>query len=391
MPQHPDDDPGLEQSELFDESAPSDAAEPGASAASKRQKAPKPPRQRGRVRKAVFGSIWLVIGVVVAASLAKVAFFSQESTEEGTPTGQLESPTVEATRGPVTNEFVVTGSVTADAGVPQRATEQGTVTVTYVQVGDRVEYGQALFEVREEVGQTDPQPVGEPDPETGEQQLTDPEPVYQYHVIYSQASGTVTEFTPLPKMQVAIGETIGEVGPGTFTVVADLAADLQYRMLEKPATATVTITGGPAPFECSSLEIGAPDDDAEQPQTPVDPYTDPYAMSGSEGGTVTGQVRCAVPDGEAVFAGLGAEVAVVADSVDDALLVPTTAVRGDYATGIVYVVDAPGGEPQEVMVELGITDGMVIEVTSGLDQGQLLLEYVPSEVPMYEDDIYGGY
>jgi hypothetical protein len=43
------------------------------------------------------------------------------------------------------------------------------------------------------------------------------------------------------------------------------------------------------------------------------------------------------------------------------------------------------------MVELGITDGMVIEVTSGLDEGQLLLEYVPSEVPMYEDDIYGGY
>ncbi|WP_282853114.1 efflux RND transporter periplasmic adaptor subunit [Gulosibacter sediminis] len=370
----------------------------GASAptkSSKPAKQPKARRPKGRARKAIFGTVWLIVGVVAAASLAKLAFFSNDTAEQAEPTGQLESPTVEVTRGSVTNEFVVSGSVTADAGVPQRSTEQGSVTIVYVKVGDHVEYGQPLYELREEVGQTDPQPVGDPDEETGEQEMSNPEPVYEYHTVTATETGMLTEFTPLAKMDVAIGETIGEVGPGTFTVVADLSADLQYRMLDAPATASVAIAGGPAPFECTSLEIGAAADDSETPSAAADPDADPYAdlYGDASGGStsVTGQVRCAVPDSETVFAGLSADVTVVADSVDDALLVPTTAVRGDYATGLVYVVDAPGGEPQEVAVELGITDGMSVEITSGLEEGAIVLEYVPSEVPMYSDDMSGIY
>ena len=326
--------------------------------------APILPRKKPTVRQVVFASIWLIVGVAVAVSLVKLAFFNSGPADAAVPSGSLASPTVTVTRDTVINEFTASGSLTADPGVPQRATDQGTVTVVFVKQGDRVERGQPLFEVREEIGQTEPEPIGEPDPASSEPpEMSVPEPIYQYH-------------------------EIGEIGPGTFTAVANISADLQFRMLDQPSQATVSIAGGPAPFDCGKIEIGAVEGDQAPDAAQPDPLyaDDPYAPP-VEGGNspVTGQLRCAVPEDQKVFAGLSADITVVSGSAEDVLVLPVTAVRGDYATGIVYLPN-DSGDPVEQPVELGLTDGVMIEIKSGLNEGDTVLEYVPSEVPMYQED-----
>lgn len=332
--------------------------------------------------------IWLFVIVVIAAALVKLAFFSAPSTTASAPTGVLEAPIITVERATVENTFVVSGSVSADSGVAVRATEQGTITEVYAANGAKVAKGDTLFEVREQTGEAEPRLISEGDPEAGiEPEYSDPEPIYSYYTVTAPASGTLSGFTPLPKMSVSIGEEVGQIGPGTFTVVADLTAAMQYRMLDQPASATVTISGGPAPFTCSSLEIGAPVEQDDAAIAPIDPYMyDPYAVEAPTGSSnVTGQVRCAVPEGESVFAGLNAEVEVTAGIAENVLTLPVTAVRGDYATGIVYLPGDFGDESAELTVELGLTDGVMIEITSGLEESQAVLQYVPSEIPVFDE------
>lgn len=358
----------------------------------------RPPRT-GRVRKAVFGTLWLLVGIAVAAALVKLAFFNEHAGNTAEPTGQLTSPTVTVSRSTVVNTFTVSGQVSADAGVPVRATDQGTVTVLFHQQGDTVNKGERLFEVREEVGQTQPEPISGPsnpsDPNATEvpPQFTQPEPIYAYHTITAPASGVLQEFTPLPKMGVSIGQEVGTIGPGTFTVTASLTASLQYRMLDQPSEATVSITGGPAPFACSSLQVGAaPNGVQQQPEQPAQPQFDPSTgmMVQPDTSATTGQIRCAVPPDQKVFAGLTADVEVVSGEAEDVLTVPTTAVRGDFATGVVYRVDPADGQPHEVQVQLGLTDGESIEIKDGLAEGDSILEYVPSEVPTGQPGLANG-
>ncbi len=364
--------------------------QPASEAAPQPATAPILPRKKPTVRQVIFASIWLVVGVAVAVSLVKLAFFNTRPADADAPSGSLISPTVTVTRGSVINEFTAAGSLVADPGVPQRATDQGAVTVVFVKQGDRIERGQPLFEVREEIGQTDPQPLGEPDPTTGEPpEMSKPEPIYQYHEITATASGVLTKFTPLPKMQVGVGDEIGEIGPGTFTAVANISANLQFRMLDQPSQATVSIAGGPAPFDCGKIEIGAVESDQSRSAPQPEPLNadDPYAPPADGGNSpITGQLRCAVPDDQKVFAGLSADITVVSGSAEDVLVLPVTAVRGDYATGIVYLPNE-SGDPTEQPVELGLTDGVMIEIKSGLNEGDTVLEYVPSEVPMYQEDM----
>ena len=53
-----------------------------------------------------------------------------------------------------------------------------------------------------------------------------------------------------------------------------------------------------------------------------------------------------------------------------------TAVQGAADTGVVYVIGADG-EQEERTVTLGLNDGVNIEVTSGLSEGETILQFVP--------------
>ena len=349
-----------------------------------------PPAPRLPVRRLVFAIVWAVIGALIAGSLLKLAFFSGQGDAEAlAPTGGLVTPTATVERGSVVNSFTVNGSVAADPGIPVRATDAGTITDVFVRDGETVNHGQPLFDVREQVGQTNPEPPAVDPDSTAPPRAPEPEPIYQYRTVTAPATGTLSGFSPLVKQQVTIGEQLGQIGPGTFTVVADLSAANQYRILDQPTSATITISGGPAPFECGDLKIGAPQKpEGGQQQAPA-PAPDAHAAAPGGQTSVTGQVRCAVPGDQRVFAGLNASVQIVAGRADDVLVVPVTAVKGDYATGLVYVPNPEGGKPKEVRVELGLTDGTMIEVKSGLEQGQEILQYVPSEVPLHQEGGFG--
>ncbi len=76
-----------------------------------------------------------------------------------------------------------------------------------------------------------------------------------------------------------------------------------------------------------------------------------------------------------LYAGASASVAITVEQADDVLTVPTQAVRtsestsGD-ATTYVYVVD--GGQRTKTAIEIGATYGAQTEVTSGLEEGDVV-------------------
>ena len=93
------------------------------------------------------------------------------------------------------------------------------------------------------------------------------------------------------------------------------------------------------------------------------------------------EVRCAVPAEQKVFPGLPVTIGVDAGSASGVLLVPVTAVEGSTSKGNVWVVTDPDNPQQAEKreVTLGINDGLNIEVTEGLTEGEEILLFVPGK------------
>ena len=69
-------------------------------------------------------------------------------------------------------------------------------------------------------------------------------------------------------------------------------------------------------------------------------------------------------------------------AAENVLVVPVTAVQGSVQSGRVWIPGADG-EPVERPVTLGLTDGDQVEVTGGLTEGEMVLQFVP--IP--DDDV----
>lgn len=322
------------------------------------------------MRRWVFPVIRIALVAAVAVALVKLAFFpSGESTaaDPATPTGRLTDPVTAVATGTIVNDVTVTGSVVADDAVPARATAAGTVNKVQATVGKPVEAGAVLFDIKVE---TPRDPVVETGPD-GSQTVTERKPAVSYTEVTAPIAGVLSELPVLAGQSVAIGDTVGSVAPPSFSVSATLPAEQQYRLIHRPSEATVTVKGGPAPFTCTGLTITTP------PATAADtaPNTEPGTGGGGSASTTT--VRCAVPAGVTVFAGLSADLTISAGRAENVLTVPTTAVKGSAEKGVVYVPDEKGGDPAEVEVALGLTDGTSVEVTEGLKEGDSVLQFVP--------------
>lgn len=136
-----------------------------------------------------------------------------------------------------------------------------------------------------------------------------------------------------------------------------------YRLVNAPTEATVTITGGPAPFACTGVGVQVT----------------------AEG---TANVRCAIPVDQTVFAGLPAKIDLALGQVDDALVIPVTAVQGGAGSGKVWVDAGDGSDPEERAVTLGVNDGVMVEVTEGLAEGDTIRQFVPGFVAPVEEFCY---
>lgn len=322
-------------------------------------------------RKWIFPTVRIVVIAVIAVALTKLAFFPDRSEPEAealVPTGSVSEPQIPVERGVIANDVLLTGTVDADASVPVKAAATGPVDEVFVKVGQRVDAGQKLFDIKVE-DEIDPAALAEPaaPPAGGEPQPAAPaQPTFHYEKVLAPIAGVLSSLDVIPGQPVSTGEVAGQVAPPSFSVTATLSPEQQYRLTSAPTEAVVTIAGGPAPFTCTGLKIATPLAGSGQPSTD----------GGAPAETGSTTVRCAVPGDVQVFPGLSAQVKISAGSAEDVLTVPTTAVEGGAETGVVWLVGADG-EPVEQPVKLGLSDGSKVEVIEGVAEGDVVLQFVP--------------
>jgi multidrug efflux pump subunit AcrA (membrane-fusion protein) len=297
----------------------------------------------GIARKWVFPIIRIVIFAAIAAALVKLAFLPDLGTVPDTdkPTGEIVEPQVPVLVGTILNDVTVSGTVAADTPVPIRANLTGTVREVYVVNTQGVNPGEPILSLRAET----PNPDGTIS--------------YSNEVVVAPAAGIVVGLAALVGQAFAVGDDVGKVQPWTFSVSGALAPEQQYRLLNQPTEALVTITGGPAPFTCGNLSISTP-----------------TSADGSQGSPT---VTCSVPGDVRVFAGLAAQMVIAGGIAENVLVVPITAVEGTAGTGNVYFV-LPDGSTETRPVVLGLNDGINVEVKEGLAEGDLILQFIPGAV-----------
>ena len=293
-------------------------------------------------RRWIFPILLLLVCGAIAAALVKVAFFPDAADARIEPGSIVSSPTAPVERGAITDELEIAGTVARDDAVTVRSTVDGTVTDVRVAQGQSVTAGQVLFVVKQF------------------------EPVRSIEITAPEA-GELTEFSIVKGQGTSIGAEVASLAPTRFHVLGTVEPVLLYRLINAPSEAQLTIAGGPAPFTCTGMAVRV-----------------------SEDGTTS--VACAIPGDQRVFPGLQATLAVRVGAADDVLTVPTTAVMGGSGTGTVWV--ETDGELLERTIELGITDGTLIEVRSGLEEGELIRQFAPSQTAGDEmvcyDDGMGG-
>ncbi|GAA5204156.1 efflux RND transporter periplasmic adaptor subunit [Microbacterium jejuense] len=290
----------------------------------------------------------LMVLILGAASLAlvKIAFFPDQAPAAALePNAQIADPVVAVERGEIVNALSLTGTIARDAAYPVRSAVDGLVTSVDVSEGQSVVAGQKLFTVKQS------------------------DPVKNIDVLAPEA-GDVTELAVVVGQPSSIGGELVTLTPARYHVQATVDPVQLYRLQGAPTEAAVTIQGGPAPFTCTGLKVAVAED-----------------------GTTT--VTCAVPADQTVFAGLQAQLDIDLGTVSDVLVVPTTAVKGGAGTGVVWV-DAGTGELEERDVTLGVSDGSIVEVTAGVDEGEQVRQYVPgiaagNEPQCYDDGMGGQY
>ena len=293
--------------------------------------------------------LWLVVIAVGVAALAKIAFFPDAAAvpDPDRPGGQIVEPHWEVGRGTVANDITLSGTIAADEAVPIPATASGIVWNVYVTAGQWVDAGTEIVRIRGDV-------LGD-----------DGTPQTIWRTVTAPASGTLSSLTAYEDASIAAGAAVGQIAPPTFHVSGAIPPEDLYRLIQRPTEATVTVNGGPAPFTRTNLQI----------VTPVAGGGD-GSGGGSGGGASGPTLRCAVPGDVTVFAGLTATIVIPGGIAEDVIVVPTTAVLGQAESGLVTVV-LPDGSTEERQVGLGLNDGSMVEVTSGLEEGETILQFVP--------------
>lgn len=330
----------------------------------------------GIARTWVFPILRMLLVAVIAVALIKLAFFPDGPAEAdpAQPTGTIVEPRVPVTSGTITNDVVITATVSADPAVPLRSTAGGTVNKIFVSQGATVSAGDVIFNVKVPI---------ERDPADSVDAEGNPKPaIFRYEDVVAPIAGTLSSLSVIAGQELTVGAAVGNVAPPSFSVSGNLEPAQQYRLLNRPGDASVTITGGPAAFTCTNLRITTP---------LAGSSTDESASSAGGGGAGSGSTTgsgttatCAVPGDVTVFAGLAAEMTISGGSAENVLVVPTTAVRGAAQSGTVWV-STPDGAAEERAVALGLTDGTQVQITDGLTEGEEVLEFAPGAMATTPD------
>ena len=295
-------------------------------------------------RRWIFPILLVLVLGAAALALVKIAFFPDTApTAALQPSAQIADPVVAVERAQVANALSLPGTIARDAAYPLRSEIDGTVTAVHVGEGQAVAAGQKLFTIKQA------------------------DPVKNIDVLAPE-TGDITELAVVKGQPASIGAELAKLTPARYHVRATVEPVQLYRLQGAPTEGSVTIQGGPAPFTCTGLKVEVAED-----------------------GTTS--VTCAVPADQVVFAGLQAQLDIDLGTVSDVLVVPTTAVKGGAGSGVVWI-DGGDGELEERTIALGVSDGTVVEVTSGVEEGEQVRQYVPgvaaADEPVCYDDGMGG-
>jgi hypothetical protein len=171
---------------------------------------------------------------------------------------------------------------------------------------------------------------------------------------------------------VTLGLPVASATYDGFAIAADVPEGVLYRFYGPVGDMNAEIKQGPGPFECSPIgSIGsAATPDAAAATETTSPEASTVQVSGP---TVGGPVRilCASPRNLAFFAGMTAILAVTTARALNVLVLPVQAVAGSSQNGKVRLVLA-NGATEDREVSLGITDGSLIEIKTGLKEGDVV-------------------
>ncbi|ALX66699.1 efflux RND transporter periplasmic adaptor subunit [Microbacterium sp. XT11] len=289
-------------------------------------------------RRWIFPLLLVLVFGACAAALVKIAFFPDRSEAVVSPEASIADPVIAVERGSVVNALTLSGNIARDEAYPVRGEVNGTVTAVHVTEGATVAAGQKLFTIAQD------------------------DPKKNIDVVAPEA-GDVSEIAVVKGQAANVGLELYTLTPARYHLLATVEPVQLYRLVNAPSEASVTITGGPAPFTCTGVRV----------------------QVSAEG---TASVRCAIPADQVVFAGLPASVDLALGQVEDALVIPVTAVQGGAGSGKVWVDAGDGADPEEREVALGVNDGTMVEVVSGLDEGESIRQFVPGFVAPVEENCY---
>lgn len=339
----------------------------------------------------------VLLALVVTAALVKLAFFpdSEQTTPTAAQTGfSVSTPLVTVTKADVKSAVDIDGQVVADAPTQVPATSVGTVARLYFDNGAAVTSGEPILTIKKTEtvtttdngsngsnganGSSDSKGTNGSADSSDSAADTTPKTTEKvtYIDVYAPATGTIN-YSVIKDQETTVGTSIASISTGTYSATGTISAAQQYQLTQAPTSATLTIKSGPAPFACNNLKIGT--GTASAPTNSTAAPKDTTDASSGDGTTV--QVRCAVPADKKVFPGLKATISIAVGEAKGALTVPLTAVQGNYATGKVWLVPDPAKPTKtvETTVKLGINDGNQIVVTSGLKEGDSILQFVPGQ------------
>ena len=339
----------------------------------------------------------VLLALVVTAALVKLAFFpdSEQTTPTAAQTGfSVSTPLVTVTKADVKSAVDIDGQVVADAPTQVPATSVGTVARLYFDNGAAVTSGEPILTIKKTEtvtttdngsngsnganGSSDSKGTNGSADSSDSAADTTPKTTEKvtYVDVYAPTTGTIN-YSVIKDQETTVGTSIASISTGTYSATGTISAAQQYQLTQAPTSATLTIKSGPAPFACGNLKIGAGTASSSTNSTaaPKD------STDTSSGDATTVQVRCAVPADKKVFPGLKATISIAVGEAKGALTVPLTAVQGNYATGKVWLVPDPTKPTKtvETTVKLGINDGNQIVVTSGLKEGDSILQFVPGQ------------
>ncbi|MEV0269929.1 efflux RND transporter periplasmic adaptor subunit [Hamadaea sp. NPDC050747] len=220
------------------------------------------------------------------------------------------------------------------------------------------------------------------------------------HVVNVPAGAIFTGRLADDRSTVQAGMPIASAKHVGYGIVADIDGAQAYKISGALSTVRAQITNGPGPFTCTVLGTIAalpagviPDPPAQQPDPSASPSAPPVVKEPQQNTTPsepTGmRVVCIAPTSVKLINGATATIEVVTESATNALVLPVEAVAGGQGKGQVEVV-RPDGTHETREVVLGLTDGKVIQIKSGLTEADTVMVPGPDLPPGQATGDQGG-